>query len=135
LGRDIDKYAFRDCSTLSSVIIGDSVTFIPQTAFAYCGSLTSVIIGNSVKSIDAHAFRDCESLTAVTIGNSVTHIGRDAFAGCSSLRSIHFLSTKPPYINNLYFDYASPTIYVPQESIEAYKSMFPWMSFNNIVGE
>ena len=42
-------------------------------------SLTSVVIPNSVLRIEQHAFYDCEQLLTVTIGSSVTYIGFDAF--------------------------------------------------------
>ena len=84
----IGKYAFEDCSSLTSVTIPNSVTSIGEWAFKGCSSLTSVTIPNSVTSIGKWAFNGCSSLTSVTIPNSVTSIGIGAFAGCSSLTSI-----------------------------------------------
>ena len=80
--------AFNDCSSLTSVTIGDSVNSIGYYAFNGCSSLTSVTIGDSVTSIGDWAFEDCSSLTSITIPNSVTTIGRSAFYFCSSLTSI-----------------------------------------------
>ena len=109
--------AFYNCSSLTSVTIGESVTRIVIGAFSGCSSLTSVtinsdaivsedykyddnisdifgsqvteyIIGNHVKGIGLNAFRDCSSLTSVTIGKSVTSIGEEAFSVCSSLTSV-----------------------------------------------
>ena len=84
----IGEYAFIDCSSLTSVTIPDSVTSIGDYAFYYCRSLTSVTIGNSVTSIGEHAFYDCSKLSSVTIGNSVTSIGDDAFMYCSNITSV-----------------------------------------------
>ena len=159
LGRNVNNSAFEGCNSLVSVTIGNLVTSIESSTFYDCSSLTSLIIEDGAEVLTFlinSAFRNCplenlywgrevskyafrkidefNDLTSITIGNSVKKMV-NAFAYCSSLRSIHFLSTTPPYIDDLDFYYASPTIYVPQESIEAYKSMFPWMSFNNIVGE
>ena len=48
------------------------VTSIGYAAFRDCSGLTSVTIGNSVTSIGNSAFSDCYGLTSVTIPNSVT---------------------------------------------------------------
>lgn len=84
----IGSYAFQNCSNLTSVAIPNSVTSIGSYAFYNCSSLTSVMIPDSVTSIDERAFSGCSGLTSVTIGNSVTSIGSSAFSGCSSLTSI-----------------------------------------------
>ncbi len=84
----ISKYAFENCSSLTSVTIGNSVTSIGDYAFENCSSLTSVTIGNSVTSIGAGAFYDCDSLTSVVIPDSVTSIGDYAFENCKSLTSV-----------------------------------------------
>ena len=85
---EIAIWAFRDCDSLTSVVIGNNVTEIGHAAFARCRSLTSVVIGNSVTKIGEGAFYWCKSLTSVVIPDSVTVIGDAAFAGCDSLASI-----------------------------------------------
>ena len=84
----IGKYAFQNCSGLTSVTIPNSVTSIGEYAFYYCSGLTSVTIPNSVTSIGYNAFADCSGLTSVTIPNSVTSIGSSAFSSCSKLTSV-----------------------------------------------
>lgn len=75
----IGNEAFRDCSDLTSVTIGNSVTSIGDSAFYNCSKLKSITIPDSVTSIGIYAFSSCSSLTSVTIGNSVTSIGDYAF--------------------------------------------------------
>ena len=65
-----------------------SVTSIGDDAFRDCTGLTSVTIGNSVTSIGRFAFYGCSSLTSVTIPNSVTSIGTLVFYGCTGLTSV-----------------------------------------------
>ena len=84
----IGKYAFYKCSSLESIVIPDSVTSISYEAFRDCSSLTSIVIPDSVTSIGDEAFEDCSSLESVVIPDSVTSIGHWAFRGCSSLTSV-----------------------------------------------
>lgn len=87
-GGDILYGAFYNCSGLTSVVIGDSVTSIGNYAFEFCTSLTSVTIPNSVTSIGSGAFYYCSGLKSITIPSSVTSIGSCAFENCTSLTSV-----------------------------------------------
>ncbi len=71
-----------------NTIIPNSVTSIERYAFYDCTGLTSIIIGNSVTSIGESAFYGCSGLTSITIPNSVTSIGNEAFNGCTSLKEL-----------------------------------------------
>ena len=80
--------AFKNCRSLTSIEIPNSVTSISSGAFNNCSSLTSIEIPNSVTEIGSYAFSNCSSLTSIEIPNSVTSIGFSAFSACSSLTSI-----------------------------------------------
>ena len=86
--------AFKDCSSLTSITIPNSVTSIESEAFSCCSSLRSVAIPKSVTSIGSAAFCWCTSLTSVTIPKSVTSIGWRAFEDCYSLTSVEYNGTK-----------------------------------------
>ena len=68
--------------------VPEFITVIGGEAFKNCSSLTSVVIGNSVTSISSGAFRNCSGLKNITIPDNVASIGQEAFYGCSSLESI-----------------------------------------------
>ena len=102
----IGSYAFGYCSSLTSVVIGDSVTTIGDSAFYNCDSLTSVVIPDSVTSIGSNAFSSCSSLTSVIIPDSVTTIGNSAFEYCSSLTSV-IIPDSVTTIGNSAFEYCS----------------------------
>ncbi len=92
--------AFRGCSRLTSITISDGVTSIGSYAFCGCSSLTSITIPDSVTSIGGYVFRDCSSLTSITIPDGVTSIGDCAFKDCSSLISI----TIPDSVTSIGYD-------------------------------
>ena len=81
--------AFMNCTTLTSIVIPDSVRAIKYNTFKGCTSLTKAIIGNGVTNIGDNAFSGCEALESLTIGNSVTSIGDSAFKGCSAITSVN----------------------------------------------
>jgi len=61
------------------------VVAIKNFAFTNCSSLTSITIGNNVTRIGEWAFTGCSGLTSITIPESVTSIGSSAFYNCSGL--------------------------------------------------
>ena len=84
----IGEYAFSGCSSLNSIVLGESVTSIDNYAFRDCVSLSSINIGNKVKSIGIGAFYGCSNLTTLFIGKCITNIGIDAFRDCSIIKKV-----------------------------------------------
>ena len=116
---------------LTEYIIPDGVTTIGEGAFYYCSSLISITIPDSVTSIGSAAFYHCSSLTSITIPDSVTSIGGYAFSYCSSLTSVYCKATTPPTGGDYMFynNASSRKIYVPTESVNAYKSAEYWSDY------
>ena len=84
----ICESAFYYCTGLTSIEIPASVTSIGDYAF-YCTNLTTVTFaaGSQLTSIGANAF-DGTGLTSIEIPASVTSIGENAFESCNKLTSI-----------------------------------------------
>ena len=136
----IGEEAFYVCSSLTSITIPDSVTTIGDWAFSDCDSLTSVTIPDSVTTIGEWAFQGCSSLTSITIGDSVTTIGDWAFYDCTSLTSVYCKATTPPaalfddgYWRAFNSNASGRKIYVPMESVEAYKSANYWENYADAI--
>ncbi len=183
----IKLYAFYNCTSITSVTIGENVTAIGNLVFSYCTNLTefkgkfasedgrcliidgtlnsfapaglteyalpngvntignyafygceeliNIAIPDCVTAIGGSTFANCRNLTSVTIPENVTTIGAWAFANCNNLTSVYCEATTPPagdsyiFSNNGY----GRKIYVPMESVDAYKSAVGWSSYADAI--
>ena len=81
-------------------------------------------------SIRDSAFESCSSLTSINIPDGVTSIGRSAFRGCSDLTSITLFPSTPPTAGaDIFVNSPDALIYVPSESVDAYKSADGWSDY------
>ncbi len=83
-----EGYYFSDCTSLESIVLPASVTFIPDGMFSGCTSLTTVVAEGTITEIGENAFMEAESLTTLPDLSNVTVIGSQAFYECSSLTGI-----------------------------------------------
>ena len=124
-------------NVIKQVIIDDGVTTIGYSAFSGCSSLTSVTIPISVTEIGVGAFSYCSSLTSVTIPSSVTTIWHSAFYGCKNIKQITSEAVTPPGCSRYTFKGVNTReckLFVPQNSIDAYKKANGWNKFFLIEG-
>lgn len=125
--------AFWDCSSLSSIIIPSSVTSLGNSVFRDCINLTSVTFeeNSQLITIGTQAFQNCSSLEIIIIPDNVEIIGSSAFYGCSNLTSVIVEREIPPSLGSNAFLYtpSSLKIYVPSESVDAYKTAEGWSEY------
>ena len=75
-------------SSITSIVIPNTVTKIGDNAFSRCYNANSITIGNNVESIGQEAFYCCNHVTSITIPKSVTSVKYCAFYGMTSLKSV-----------------------------------------------
>lgn len=143
---NIGASVFQGCSALTSVTYNSSVynsslfsgctsmqqidmpniVGISTSMFSRCFALTSVTIPDSCTTIGENAFDSCKSLKNVTIGSGCTSIGNRAFFGAYpntvNLETLTITATTPPSIGTNAIGGTAVVIYVPAESVEAYKT-------------
>ncbi|MBQ5387641.1 MAG: leucine-rich repeat domain-containing protein [Paludibacteraceae bacterium] len=120
-----------------TTIIPNSVAEIGDNAF-YNSALESITIPTGTTKIGRSAFNNSILLSSITLSATLIEISDWAFADCLSLNTIICYAIEPPTISsNTFFGsnpiYNNPTIYVPAESVEAYKNADQWKDFGQIL--
>ena len=119
-------------SKIAKIVIPNSVTAIG--AYAFQGSnIAEVVIPNSVTAIEAYTFQGSK-IAKVVIPESVKKIGQLAFLDCNSLTTVVCKSKSVIDISGVptFFPLSNAILYVPAESVEAYKVANGWRKFSNI---
>ncbi len=129
------------CDQGNGVITFDQdITQIPYQAFYRATGLSGITIPKTVISIEEKAFYGCINLKSITLPATLTAVGDEAFNG-SGLTTIYCKASIPPRIfdtSNVHYNSfphssAQPiTVYVPRESLEAYKAATDWNSYDNM---
>ena len=89
----IGMYAFSGCSSLESILIPDSISFVDISAFRGCTALTDVVFYGNNNSVPVECFYNCTSLKNVRLSAFLKSIQSHAFAGCTSLEYLELLDT------------------------------------------
>ena len=155
----IGRYAFFNCTELTSIGIPNTVSSIGFFSFSGCASLFSFTIPNSVIELDGFTFQRCANLHSIEIPSSCVKIGQSIFSGCTNLASVslpnslksigygifEYCSGLTKVISNIdnpfpvEFDFESFPIsdevmlYVPEGTKAVYEVTKGWKEFKNIV--
>ena len=84
---DISEGAFRGCTSLVSLTLGDNIQSIGESAFRECSRLTEVKIPNLVTQLKPYSFAGTTALKHVELCDSLQEIGNYCFSG-SGLESM-----------------------------------------------
>ncbi len=107
---EIYKYAFYNCTSLTSITIPSSVASINSSAFFGCSNLiqnvdgiyyidnwiidsdfniSEAIVRDGTVGIGKQAFRDRDNLVTVSFPSSIKYINNDAFDACTNIKTIY----------------------------------------------
>ena len=116
-------HTFTYCSSLTEVILPDSLLIIGTNAFNGCSSLANIDLPDGLTTIRGNAFTSCAFKT-VKIPETVTYIGDYAFQSCSNLESLN-IPVGVTYLGCNNFQYTKVSkVVIPSTVTGAGKDMF-----------
>ncbi len=133
----IGTEAFHSCSSMALTSLDlPQCTGIGNGAFYACKSmaLTSLELPNCTR-IGEYAFENCSSMESIKLPSTVTAIGPSAFQHCTGLTRVSITADTPPSLGSSAFANCTALtgIYVPDASVEAYKTATNWSAFADII--
>jgi hypothetical protein len=99
----IKDNAFKNCISIKSVNITNSVSGTGASAFSGCTSLIAAVIPDTFTSISNNLFDGCIKLSDLSLPDNIETIGQYAFKNCSSLKEFKFPESLK-YIKNNAFE-------------------------------
>lgn len=127
--------------SLRSVTLPTSIKAIGRNAFARAYNLADINFPEGLELIDYVSFRYCVSLESIVLPSTLKEIGLWTFTEMASLKEVHCKAAIPPTVNSSFGALTdsegvrgkvdvgtyntsglTATLYVPEESVEAYKS-------------
>ncbi|MFA5236155.1 MAG: leucine-rich repeat domain-containing protein [Bacilli bacterium] len=85
--------AFKGLTTLTDILLPETLVSIGDSAFEDCTELETVNTPEHLSSIGAYAFKKCRRLANAPLSNSLTYMGAEAFNGCVGLTEISIPSS------------------------------------------
>lgn len=127
----IPEEAFRGCG-LTTITIPSKVAEIGECGFTSCESLVDITIMEGLETIGAEAFSYCKALTSITLPSTIKRIGRNAFIWANNLETIYCKASIPPTCGD-FSEKVRIDIYVPRQSVAAYKSANGWKIYADYI--
>lgn len=134
----IGNDAFRNCRNLVDVNMfsADNLKEIGNYAFQGCENLREIKLPEGVTTIGIGALERCFNLEKVVLPSTTQTLGNYMLANCQALKEIYCSATVPPtmgtsVLNTINNDLFS--IYVPTESVDAYKSAEGWREGEHLI--
>ena len=129
----IGNEAFRACRLIELDKLPDNLTTVADSVFYECYALNLKSLPSKITSIGTQAFRGNAMERLDILSTVLTTIKDYPFYDCNNLKTIIFRTTTPPTITTKTFKYcpidyspSSAFIYVPDESIDTYKTATNW---------
>jgi hypothetical protein len=130
--QSIGSYAFYQSSSLTTLVLPDSLRDIRDSAFAECG-IEELELPSRLQSLGGSAFAYSPALRSVSIPSSLGVLGDYAFAGCSALVQC-LVPDSPPDLATAVFAGCGESLvfFVPDDNaLTLYRSALSWQLYRS----
>lgn len=123
----IGNYAFsgNKCKTIT---LPSTITQLGNNSFNDCSELESISIQEGCTRLSQECLRDNPKLTELVIPSTVTYVGKWCFTS-SGIKELTVKATTPPSTGGVLGLADDCIIYVPAESVDAYKAASGWSNY------
>ena len=124
--------AFRYQQQLESVILPPNTTTLGSNAFNWCDKLSNLVINEGCTTIGGYALWECRGLKVINIPSTVTSVGTLVIQITGHYYGYDVIlkpTTPPSYGGSTAYTDRLNNIYVPDESLNAYKTHTQWSVF------
>ena len=139
---EIWYYAFDGNKNITSVTLPGTITSSNNGSYAFrnCTSLTKVVIEEGFSGEVLRWFNGCSALTSISIPSTLKITTQYTFDGCSSLQDVyvHWASLSGNEVQTYTFSgitLSNVTLHVPAGTESLYASTSPWRNFNIVPEE
>lgn len=116
-------------SSISVFDFKPSLRTIGTQAFKETALYGTVELNEGLTTVGSSAFHQCTDITAFVFPSTITSIGDGCFQRCNRLATVTCKATTPPTLGTSVFPTAVTNIYVPSESVAAYKAATNWSAY------
>ena len=134
--------AFMYCPNLMHIDLPTSIKSIGEGAFHNCRYLSSITLNEGLESIEQQAFWGCPTLKEVSLPSTLKSLKQKVFYDSKALSKVICKALVPPSVEKDLLTgtdnynasiIPNATLYVPAESLEAYKTAAAWKDFGQIL--
>lgn len=105
---------------------------LPSNTFKDCPGITEIKSLGSINRIDGSAFENCQNLVKAEIPDTSNFLNYNVFKNCVNLKTVIIKAITAPVMaeNNVFANtHSDLSIYVPDESVETYKTATNWINY------
>ena len=134
--------AFMYCPNLMHIDLPTSIKSIGKGAFHNCRYLSTITLNEGLESIEQQAFWGCPTLKEVSLPSTLKSLKQKVFLDSKALSKVICKALVPPSVEKDLLTgtdnynasiIPNATLYVPAESLEAYKIAAAWKEFGQIL--